>query len=251
MLHPREFTQAQRGARHGDDLVRVYLAKLEELCNTFPLPLAPEERERLDSIRHERRRRSFIAGRVLARRAVEHCTGVPAEHQRFRTLPSGRPVSVDGPAISISHSGDSVACVVALRGDVGLDLQFPAAHVRANEIAEWCFAADEREWIAASPRTERFFMLWALKEAHLKATGGALFGGGLGRMSCRVSSSAIEARFHSGPETHMALYAYADGFLALAMSEASGRPVEIVGADGGEPAQEIRFIAETSLPDSC
>lgn len=203
--------------------VRVYLADVDDIGRD--VPLGDDDLERLAKITHTRRRRVFRAGRALARRAIEASSGVRAAQQRFQTTPNGRPACIDGPAISISHSGNWVACAVASQGDVGLDLQFPVARLAVDEIASWCFADDEREWLAEKASRDRFFMLWVLKEAHVKVSGAGLFGG-FGRLSCRVDPPRIDARFHAPPRTNLALYSFQGAYLGLATTTVAAAPIE-------------------------
>lgn len=225
--------------------VRVYLAKLADIIRS--VPLGEDDFERLAKITHPRRRRTFCAGRALARSAIEASSGMRAALQRFQTTANGRPVCIDGPAISISHSGNWAACAVASQGDVGLDLQFPVARVAVDEIATWCFADDEREWLAEEAGRDRFFRLWVLKEAHVKVSGAGLFGG-LGRLSCRVDPPRIHARFHPGPETHLALYSFQRAYLGLATTTVAAAPIEVSLWEGGvwQRRDALKFCAATA-----
>jgi phosphopantetheinyl transferase len=68
-----------------------------------------------------------------------------------------------------------VAAAVADGERLGLDLELPRRRRHWAGIAESCFSGAERRWIGDS--ADRFYRLWTMKEAWLKADGAALFGG--------------------------------------------------------------------------
>nr|WP_242702700.1 4'-phosphopantetheinyl transferase superfamily protein [Achromobacter sp. SD115] len=77
-------------------------------------------------------------------------------------------------ATSLSHSGGHVVCAAAPRGwALGADLERirPRAVLR---LAEWVCTPAEREALAGlqgAAQLERFYLLWTLKEAFIKAAG--------------------------------------------------------------------------------
>src|SRR6266403_1164813 len=67
-----------------------------------------------------------------------------------------------------------VACAVTRDADVGIDVEGTDRDVRAGDISARFFASSETAALARlAPelRTRRFFDLWTLKEALIKATG--------------------------------------------------------------------------------
>jgi 4'-phosphopantetheinyl transferase len=94
------------------------------------------------------------------------------EGARFVRSARGRPVAERGRDANVSHSGELVAAAATTRGLVGVDVE--AVRTVREGVAERCFTDDERAWIArARPagQAARFFRLWTLKEAYVKATG--------------------------------------------------------------------------------
>lgn len=85
--------------------------------------------------------------------------------------PYGKP-EAPGVFFSLSHSGEYAMLAVSDAG-VGVDLErLRPAPMRA---AARVFSPDELDWLAAEDgRDARFFTLWTLKEALLKATGRGL-----------------------------------------------------------------------------
>lgn len=101
----------------------------------------------------------------------------------YRLGPWGKPYLVQYPEIyfSLSHSGDYVLCALSGR-EVGADLQqiSQGAELSSREmrVADRFFTEQEREWMEAAPdsagRKERFYRIWAAKEAFCKLTGRGL-----------------------------------------------------------------------------
>jgi hypothetical protein len=121
----------------------------------------------------------------------------------------------DGPAISLAHSGELVACAIAPAGQIGVDVEAPRARRRTVEIAERYFSSRESDWLHGKPQ-DRFYMLWVLKEAYLKATGAGL-GGGLAALEGSVEPPHIRMRARDRDEQPaLALYRVGPAFLGIA-----------------------------------
>ncbi|WP_428096565.1 4'-phosphopantetheinyl transferase family protein [Candidatus Rariloculus sp.] len=233
--------------QHGDGghtQVRVYLLNMRDADAYAPGSL-PDSGQ-LDLRAHPRRRQQFLAGRALVRFAIERSAGIPPAEQRIQTLPGGKPVCIGGPAISLSHSLDWVACAVASRGVVGVDLQFPVTHIDARAVAASYFPESECQWIGGD--RNRFFMLWTLKEAHLKAVGLGI-SGGLDSVSCRIDPPRINARFNRTEPTHLSLHAFRDAVVAVATTVRfyDDVDVSVLGPDGPDKAMSraAKSIAST------
>jgi 4'-phosphopantetheinyl transferase len=94
--------------------------------------------------------------------------------------PNGRP-SVDGLAVSISHSRSLVAVAAAADGPVGVDVEdvYPR---EVRGLARRWFDPSELEWMARQPdELVAFLTLWTAKEAVGKALGLGLRNTGLRR----------------------------------------------------------------------
>ena len=163
---------------------------------------------------HPRRRAEHLAGRALLRAALQDCTGRPARSHRLRAGANGKPECVGGPEFSVAHSRGKVVCALAPAGRIGIDVECLVPGRGIEAIAEQHFSADERRWVGA--RAERFYMLWVLKEAYLKALGVGL-AGGLDSLRCLVDPPRIDARTDGvDAAPALALYAAADAFVAIA-----------------------------------
>jgi 4'-phosphopantetheinyl transferase len=145
--------------------LRVGMAAREEW-------LTPTEQARLQSLGTAARRDTFLAGRWLARHAVQRWLGMdrlPA----LEVADSGacRVAGIGGVHVSISHSASAVACAVC-SVPVGVDVENIARPRDHLAMAEMVHTPAQREQLAALPadaRATAYLQLWTLKEAWLKA----------------------------------------------------------------------------------
>jgi len=147
----------------------AWLAAAREVMNA-------EERVRQDRFLFERNRRQFAVARVLVRQVLASYTGVPAHELRFVANQYGRPALVDGGEIefNLSHTDGLAALAVARTREIGVDVEDAERRARPEEVADHFFAPAEVAGLMALPeaaRRARFFDLWTLKEAYIKARG--------------------------------------------------------------------------------
>ena len=145
---------------------------------------------------------------------LERVTGSCRGSHRIVTADNGKPVCVEGPAISIAHSGDTIVCAVVGNGAIGIDIETPPRPRDARRIAERFFAEEEAAWVAEDP-DERFLMLWVIKEAWLKATGSGI-SGGLDSLQCTVMPPDIAARARGNQTANLSIYKRKRAFIGLA-----------------------------------
>ncbi|MFY3058916.1 4'-phosphopantetheinyl transferase family protein, partial [Achromobacter xylosoxidans] len=117
--------------------------------------LSAAERRRAVALRSARARDDWQVSRALLQQVRAEA---PAAH-----------------TLSLSHSGGHALCAQAPADwAVGVDLE----RVRPRDtaaLAAWVCSEPERDWLlraaGAAARLERFYMLWTLKEAFVKAAG--------------------------------------------------------------------------------
>jgi len=160
--------------------VLCLLAAEPEVRAGMPAPtgwLTPSEATRLRALGSEARRDTFLAGRWLARRAVQGGLGV-AGMPALDVADGGACVvaGVAGAYVSISHSAGFVACAAGGL-PVGIDVESLARPRDHLALAEAVHGPAQREQLAAltpEARAEAFLRWWTLKEAWLKARGQGL-----------------------------------------------------------------------------
>jgi len=224
----------------------VGYTELRDLTRAELAWLPDEERDR--EFGSNNRRRQFQCGRALLRQMLEVWTGTPAACHELSAEEGGKPICVGGPAISITHAGQRVACSVANKGLVGIDLERIDERREVEQIAQRFFSDKERNWLEAGPKA-RFYMLWVLKEAFIKAHGQSIFGG-LEKLRCVVEPPDIFARSMEAGFSDLSLYRRDDMFLALATTEAALDDVSfrhwVPGSTGFESGDDYTLIATTN-----
>jgi phosphopantetheinyl transferase len=225
--------------------LRVVWATNADLASIPDDDLSPREIERASRYRSDLRRQQYTASRALLRALLAEHTGRPPDSFELLADERGKPFCTDGPAVSISHSSDIVTCAVCDAGDIGIDIEFPRRSRDVEAIARRYFCREEAEWVSGQP-ADRFYMLWVLKEAWLKATGTGI-AGGLDKLRCLVAPPRIEALARSAPFTALRLYTLRGGFLGIAAVNEHPGTAEVrrwLPALGGFAAdEELQLLA--------
>ena len=140
--------------------------------------LSSSEQKQVERFRFKRDQNSFVASHFLRRWVLSHYESVEPNQWRFVANEHGRPriafpLLDDPPQFNCSKSADLVVCAVIRGVAVGVDIERLDRRV-PNSVAEATFASGEKAALEALPpleRGQRFFALWTLKEAYLKARG--------------------------------------------------------------------------------
>jgi 4'-phosphopantetheinyl transferase len=131
--------------------------------------LSPEERRRLETFGHARRRHAFLAGRVAARTLLAERLALAPPEVPLHVAPDGA-VEVGGTAfhVSIAHSGERAVAAVADR-PIGADLE--EIRPRHPDLARFVLHPDEADLLDRLPLEpgQGLILCWTLKEATLKA----------------------------------------------------------------------------------
>jgi 4'-phosphopantetheinyl transferase len=124
-------------------------------------------------------RQRFLVGRAFMRTVLAECLGHenPAGLE-FACGPHGKPelsgLHAGRLHFNLSHTDAMLVLAVDRRHAVGVDVEAVTRRVEILALAERYFAAHEYEELRdldAPAQRERFFALWTLKEAWLKARG--------------------------------------------------------------------------------
>ena len=212
------------------------------------LGLLPDD-ERNREFGSASRQRQFQCGRALARLLLRHATGRDPREPVFLSEKGGKPYCSDGPAFSITHSGQVVACCVAEAGLVGIDIEHVDESRDVSRIVDRFFSAEESSWLMTEP--EGFYMLWVIKEAFVKAHGKSIFGG-LEKLRCTIVPPAIEAEAAEGSFSGLSLYRRGASFLGLAATDEDIRDTQFLywspKTGGLEAGDDFCFVATTNAP---
>jgi 4'-phosphopantetheinyl transferase len=157
--------------------VEVWFADPADANEAAEALLDDGERARMGRFVFEKDRRLYLAAHALVRRTLSRHADVDPAAWRFATEEGGKPV-IAGPSgapplrFNLSHCRGLVACAVARDREVGVDVE-PRADVPEGLVDRICTPAEAAALRALPPsaQPDRFFTLWTLKEAYVKARG--------------------------------------------------------------------------------
>ena len=172
----------------GVDL-KAYLANVSALENalredeagtseSFLECLSGYRQEKVRKLKMEKDRKLGILAGILTDRMLQENAGFRERDAQYFLTGNGKPAIKDAPAaFNLSHSGDYVLLVSALKNgreiSVGCDLQ----KVLPGKEKAAAFCLDEREkdlyqsLDTPEERTDYFYTVWSMKESVLKADG--------------------------------------------------------------------------------
>ena len=143
--------------------------------------LSHEERAQYGRFHFARDARDYAAAHALLRTTLSRDADRAPSEWRFEKTPAGKPFLTDANGIrasfSLSHCHGMVACAVTKEAAVGVDVECIDRDVDAANIAARFFAPAEAAHLMqldADTRRDRFFDLWTLKEAMVKALGSSM-----------------------------------------------------------------------------
>jgi 4'-phosphopantetheinyl transferase len=165
----------------------VWYAHPEQiLASTARAPLlellSEDERSRHARFRFEHDRDQFLVAHALTRCVLSELAGITPSELEFSVGEHGRP-ELAGPGcalawrFNLSHTRGLVACGVALGSDIGVDAEYIDREVALLGVAKHVFSEREiagLESLSGAEQRLRFFELWTLKEAYVKAIGKGL-----------------------------------------------------------------------------
>lgn len=200
-------------------------------------------------------RRRFRAARWALRNVLSLHADTPPADWVFQRNPWGRPevcCADGGLRFSLSYGEGMTALAVARSAEVGVDIVSAQRDVDVLGLAEFAFAASETAQLRSmdgGAARERFFDLWALKEAYAKALGTGFWDKprhfafefpAAGEIGFRPEAAAQRAKWQfvlaSAPLGHR---------LAVAVESSARRPPHIVARvwPGGETCT-LRILAQ-------
>jgi 4'-phosphopantetheinyl transferase len=144
--------------------------------------LSPDEHARYTRFVFARDRCEYAAAHALVRTSLSRYAEIAPRAWSFHETPGGKPSLVPDPCVpslsfSLSHTHGLVACAIAAGADVGIDVEGVDRDVDGG-VPQRFFSARERADLRGCAsdalRAKRFFDLWTLKEAYIKAIGKGL-----------------------------------------------------------------------------
>lgn len=165
--------------------VHIWYARDEEISEHGLLAgylelLSEEERAQQRRFFFPKHRHQYLITRVLVRCVLSlYVDAVPPQAWQFGKTRHNKPY-IASPSLplslnfNLSHTEKLIVLAVVLDGDIGVDAEFLAGRNAGLDIAQKYFTPGEVRDLLAVPveqRQNRFFDLWTLKEAYIKACG--------------------------------------------------------------------------------
>lgn len=162
--------------------VHVWLAEPDgitdpALLSAYEQLMSPEEKVRWKRYRFEQGQKLHLVSRALLRTTLSQYQDVDPKRWEFAAEEHGR-LYIKAPdsalAFNISHTAGLVACAVSLEPEVGVDVEEINDKRGTTDVAQRVFSAEELselDVLSEAGKVERFFTLWTLKEAYIKARG--------------------------------------------------------------------------------
>jgi 4'-phosphopantetheinyl transferase len=166
--------------------VDVWLIRIDDRAPLHPLSdlLSPAEQERAARFKFDKDRRLFAAAHAGMRAILANYLQVAPAELNFIDGRNGKPkFSADTAGreveFNLSHSHQAALLAVALKREVGVDIEYVQEAFEFQEVAERFFTAREVAALGSLPaplQRQAFFKCWTSKEAFLKAKGTGLSG---------------------------------------------------------------------------
>jgi phosphopantetheinyl transferase/ribosomal protein S18 acetylase RimI-like enzyme len=178
---------------------RIALGATEPPDAAAVAELSQAERTRAARFATDALRNKWLHGHGAMRRILARDLGVDPRRIEYGIGEHGKPFVAQPPGsgieFSYSDAADVALLAVSRAGPVGVDIEPVQRPAEVDAIAESRFGPSERDALrrlAGEARLERFFRIWARKEAALKATGEGL-SSGLAKVEVPVAAALITA----------------------------------------------------------
>jgi 4'-phosphopantetheinyl transferase len=165
--------------------VHLWYARDEEIVDHDLLVkyhdiLSDEERAQQKRFYFEKHRHQYLITRALVRSVLSlYVETISPEAWQFKKNNHNKPYIKNSPLpfalnFNLSHTEKMVVLAVTLDRNIGVDVEFLLRRDTGLEIAKRHFSETEFQDLCAIPaerQKRRFFELWTLKEAYIKACG--------------------------------------------------------------------------------
>lgn len=149
---------------------------LEKNCLPW---LSQEETQRYQRFHLSRHRKQYLLGRALIRTGLSQYCSINAGQWEFSENGYGKPAiandqNADNLFFNLSHSANRLVLAIARIEMLGVDIERSDRSRRIKQIADRYFSQNEVSELLALPidtQLDRFYDLWTLKEAYIKACG--------------------------------------------------------------------------------
>ena len=165
------------------DILHIWSARYSDLDRYYPVLsrfISADEVTKAAGFKKSKDTQKYILRHGMTRAVLGQYIKKDPREIRFVHDGSGKPnLDPEGDAhdirFSLSRTDEMVCLGISKKSRIGLDIVKSDSRYPFFATAQYLFTPGERRWIAQmTPRGQhvRFFRIWSLKEALLKATGG-------------------------------------------------------------------------------
>jgi|WetSurMetagenome_2_1015567.scaffolds.fasta_scaffold10161_5 phosphopantetheinyl transferase len=184
--------------------LHIWSARYSDLDRYYPVLsdlVSAREEARAAGFKKPRDAQNYLLRHGLVRAVLGQYIRKEPQELRFVHEESGKPkLNPEGEIhdihFSLSRTDEMVCLAISRKSRIGLDIVRIDSRYPFFATAEFLFTPGECQWIERTPSHEqhvRFFRIWSLKEALLKATGG-----GAGMMQETDVSGIVKNQFLNG-----------------------------------------------------
>jgi phosphopantetheinyl transferase len=166
------------------DQLHIWSARYSDLDRYYPglaNLISAQEATRASGFKKTRDAHNFILRHGMVRAVLGQYIRKEAQAVQFVHEESGKPdlapEDIHEIHFSLSRTDEMVCLGISKKNRIGLDIVKCDSRYPFSATAEYLFTTGERQWITRIPSHERhvrFFRIWSLKEALLKAMGGCV-----------------------------------------------------------------------------
>lgn len=150
-----------------------------DLLAAYLKTLSKDESQRHERLIFPRHRQQFLVSRALLRSVLADYLQIKPEEVRFAKNAYGKPriASFDQEyplSFNLSHTNELSVLAISSGNELGVDVEYLTRKVDILKLARRYFSPLETEALQkldVSQFNDRFFYLWTLKEAYIKACG--------------------------------------------------------------------------------
>lgn len=168
---------------NSNKLALFYVKNEEVILPPETSYLSKQEVSELESIGIQERRNQYLISRWLSKSLLGSLLGIPVVEVSTIKGPLGKPCLEDKLNFlkidfNISHTKEITLVGIAEKKQIGVDVEKIKVN-RSSDIAARFFMPPEARWLAEGQtpqeQVSRFFRIWSMKEAVIKAIGGGVF----------------------------------------------------------------------------
>lgn len=165
--------------------VLFYVINEEVTASTLESFLNPAELTEYASFQDKGRKHQYVVSRWLLKNLLEAVLNIPANEIAFEKFEMGKlflsesqnSLNLD---FNISHTKEITLLGFCKKQQIGVDVEKIRDKQSSSQVANRFFQPHEINWIneiglSENLRLTRFYRLWSLKEAVIKAFGGGVF----------------------------------------------------------------------------